>query len=89
MTPRDPDSEKIVEGEIGHLKQVRYDPTDSRCLFLIIAHEGEEYAGCLLFDDDWSCQKIAQRLRRFYGVAIEAIGGSQCLADVQLKEQTR
>lgn len=86
MTPRDPDSEKIIEGEIGHLKQVRYDPTDSRCLFLIIAHEGEEYAGCLLFDDDLSCHKIAQRLRRFYGVAIAAIGRSECLAYLTIEE---
>ncbi len=86
VAPKDPDSEKIVQGEIGHLKQVRYDPTDSRCLFLIIAHDGEEYAGCLLFDDDLSCQKIAQRLRRLYGVAIAAIGRSECLAYLTIEE---
>jgi hypothetical protein len=76
--------EEILEGEMGHLKRLRCEPTDPRCIFLIMVHEEAEYVGCLLFNDDLSCEKIAQRLRKLYGVAIKAIGSSDCLSSLHL-----
>jgi hypothetical protein len=44
---------------------------------LLIDHEGEEYIGSLLFDEDEFCIEIAVHLQRCYGFSIVTIGSSE------------
>ncbi len=41
-----------LQGEIGVLKEVRYQRADPDWIFLVIEHEGAKYIGSLRFDDD-------------------------------------
>jgi len=61
--------------EFGTLKEVRraHSKPESR-LFLIIEHEGNEYIGCLLFNDRTSCSQTYELLTQHIGNSIEQIG---------------
>ena len=52
------------KGEIGILKAVLRSDTQppNRC-FLLIYHEGSEYLGCLLFDDEAFCRQVMELLK--------------------------
>ena len=63
------------QGEIGRLKEVRYYETKHCRLFLTMDDGGGLYTGCLLFDDNASCQRVACVLRGCYGMLIRDIGG--------------
>jgi hypothetical protein len=67
-------TEKQPRGEVGLLKEVRYYATKPGRLFLTIDHEGEEYTGCLLLDDDQFCAKLAELLKNHYGARLDDIG---------------
>jgi hypothetical protein len=43
-------------------------------LYLTIEHEGEEYLGALLFDDQFACQRTYKLLLRHHGELIHKIG---------------
>jgi hypothetical protein len=62
-------------GEVGVLNDVKLsniEPCES--CFLIIAHEGQEYAGALLFEDPLLCREIYKVLFQRRGESIESIG---------------
>src|SRR5215510_10371082 len=63
------------KGEIGILKAVfrsAMQPTN-RC-FLLIRHEGSEYLGCLLFDDEAFCRQVMELLKGHCNRSIAEIG---------------
>jgi len=68
---------KILQGEIGILKEVRYYTTRGNRIFLVTEHEGAQYIGCLLFDNGTMCERLAEHLRGYCGRPIEAAGASQ------------
>jgi len=62
-------------GEIGILKNViqsKMKPLNR--LYLTIEHEGEEYLGALLFDDQFACRRTYKLLLRHRGEPIHKIG---------------
>src|SRR5215510_2155609 len=64
------------KGEVGTLKAVfrsAMQPTN-RC-FLLIRHEGSEYLGCLLFDDEVFCSQVMEILKAHCNRSIAEIGG--------------
>jgi len=64
------------KGEIGILKAVLRSDTQppNRC-FLLISHEGSEYLGCLLFDDQAFCSQVTEVLKAHCNRSIAEIGG--------------
>ena len=64
-----------LRGEIGTLKQIFLStaPGPPR-IYLIIAHEGSEYIGALLFDNVVFCRQIYQLLKESSGKTIAEIG---------------
>jgi hypothetical protein len=64
-------SVQAPEGEVGGLVEVRVRP---RRIFLVMEHEAERFTGCLMFQDDASCERVANLLQRCYGMRIEDIG---------------
>ena len=68
---------KTCAGEIGILKEVRCHEDRPGRIYLTVAYNGAAYVGCLLFDDERSCQRAFEHLRRCYGMSIEAIGSSE------------
>lgn len=77
LAGRDPKKRQTEEGEIGHLKETRYYPSRRGRVFLIIEHQETEYIGCLMFDDPFFCEKVANRLHALQGMSIETIGSSE------------
>jgi hypothetical protein len=66
---------KIVRDEVGILRYIHtYDQESNKC-YLVIEHEGELYAGTLLFDDETFCHQVTALLRQYIGRPIEEIGG--------------
>lgn len=65
---------KSPPGEIGRLKQVRSYPDKPRRIFLTMENDGAQYTGCLLFDDQVYCERIAELLRGCYDMLIKAVG---------------
>ena len=63
------------QGEVGRLKEVRYYETRPCRLFLAMDYGGALYTGCLLFDDNESCQRVVEVLRCCYDMFIRDIGG--------------
>lgn len=68
------ESGKKASGEVGSLQQVRCYPDKAGEAFLIIDHEGAQYAGCLLLDDRVFCEQLGNFLRNCYGMHIREIG---------------
>jgi hypothetical protein len=68
---------QVLHGEIGILKQVLRDPDRCDRIYLLVDHEGAEYVGALLFDEDEFCIQIAVYLQRCYGLSIATIGSSE------------
>lgn len=62
------------QGEVGHLREVRYYRTKPGRLFLTMEHEGVRYTGCLLLDDTDSCLRVCELLKKNYGMFINTIG---------------
>jgi hypothetical protein len=72
---RDVQQSQQLGGEIGILKNViqsKIKPLNR--LYLTIDHEGEEYLGALLFDDQFACQRTYKLLLRHRGEPIHKIG---------------
>jgi hypothetical protein len=72
---RDAKQSQRLGGEIGILKNVirsKMEPLNR--LYLTIEHEGEEYLGALLFDDQFACQRTYKLLLRHRGKLIHKIG---------------
>jgi hypothetical protein len=65
---------KNPQGEVGHLKDVRCYANKLRRIFLTMEDEGAEYTGCLLFEDQLSCEWVAGVLQGHRGRLIEEIG---------------
>lgn len=62
-------------GEIGILKNVvlsKLEPIGR--LYLMIEHEGEEYLGALLFDDQFACHQAYRLLLNHRGEPVRKIG---------------
>jgi hypothetical protein len=72
---RDAKQSQQLGGDIGILKNViqsKMKPLNR--LYLTIEHEGEEYLGALLFDDQFACQRTYKLLLRHRGELIHKIG---------------
>ena len=63
------------KGEVGTLKAVLRSDTQppNRC-FLLISHDGSEYLGCLLFDDEAFCRQVMELLKGHCNRSIAEIG---------------
>jgi hypothetical protein len=62
-------------GEIGVLRDVFLSRVEPRSrVYLIMEHDGAEYMGCLIFNEEKICGQLCQLLARHCGVAISAIG---------------
>jgi hypothetical protein len=73
-TPANPHNDKPrLQGEIGVLKYVICQLSRSTC-FLMIACEGGEHIGRLIFDDGSFCQQIGKILETCTGRTIKEIG---------------
>jgi hypothetical protein len=68
------ESGKKAHGEVGLLNQVRCYPDQAGEAYLIIDHEGAQYAGCLLLDDKIFCEQLGNFLRNCCGMRIKEIG---------------
>ena len=68
--------DKHPRGEVGILKEVvpSQGKPEDRC-FLIIAYQGSEYLGCLLFNDEAFCRQIMELLKAHCNRSIAEIGG--------------
>ena len=72
---RDAKQSQQLGGEIGILKDVIQSKMKPRNrLYLTIEHEGEEYLGALLFDDQFACQRTYKLLLRHRGELMHKIG---------------
>ena len=72
---KDVQQSQQLGGEIGILKNViqsKIKPLNR--LYLTIEHEGEEYLGALLFDDQFACRRTYKLLLRHRGEPIHKIG---------------
>jgi hypothetical protein len=69
-------SKKIPRGEVGFLKEVRYDPSGRGGIVLLIEYEGAEFIGCLIFDSSSFCESTAKYLADYCGTPLEKIGDS-------------
>jgi hypothetical protein len=68
------ESAKKPRGEVGLLRQVRCYPDKAGEAYLIIEHEGAQYAGCLLLDDKIFCERLGKFLSDCCGMHIKDIG---------------
>src|SRR5215472_886775 len=63
------------KGQVGTLKAVfRSDLQPRNRCFLLISHEGSEYLGCLLFDDQAFCSEVMEVLKAHCNRSIAEIG---------------
>jgi hypothetical protein len=62
------------QGEIGTLIDVRRDFGDSGKLFLVIQYSGNEYMGCLLFDNVSFCRQIHDLLTNYHHHPLSEVG---------------
>jgi len=63
------------KGEVGTLKAVfRSDMQPPNRCFLLISHQGSEYLGCLLFDDEPFCRQVMELLKAHCNRSIAEIG---------------
>jgi hypothetical protein len=72
---RDAKQSHQPDSEIGILTNViqsKMKPANR--LYLTIEHEGDEYLGALLFDDQFACRRIYKLLLRHRGELIHTIG---------------
>jgi hypothetical protein len=65
---------RTLRGEIGTLTYVYSNCDGSHKCYLIIDYEGEQYIGCLLFNDRAFCGEITRLLRIHLGRPIQQIG---------------
>lgn len=65
---------KNPEGEAGRLVTLRRYPNKPQRIFLVMEYEGDQYTGCLLFDNNALCDQAYDFLIRRCGMLIEAIG---------------
>jgi hypothetical protein len=67
------DSGNRPRGEVGVLKEVRTYGAEGEA-YLIIEHDGVQYAGCLLLDDKTFSEQLAGLLRTCCGMTVRDIG---------------
>ena len=65
---------QVSQGEVGRLEEVRTYPDKPRHLFLRMETGGMQFIGCLLFDDQVYCERIAELLRGCCGMLISEVG---------------
>jgi hypothetical protein len=66
---------KRPQGEIGVLRDVLSSQVQpSSRIYLIMQCEGEEYMGCVLFNDSAFCSQICELLKRNCGKPLSEIG---------------
>ena len=65
---------KKPQGEVGSLMEVCCYPSKPGEAYLIIDHEGTQYTGCLLFDDQVFCEQLSKLLQGYCGMDIKDIG---------------
>ena len=66
---------KKPRGEIGVLRDAFLSRIDPRArLFLIVEHEGDEYIGCVMFNDGKFCEQICELLKRQCGKTLTEVG---------------
>jgi hypothetical protein len=75
---------RILQGEVGVLKRVRYHPARPGRIYLSIDHDGSEYVGCVLIEDQIFCEQLAGHLQGLCGMAIEAIGSFELPSPFEL-----
>ena len=64
------------KSEVGTLKAVfRSETQPPSRFFLLISHEGSEYLGCLLFNDEAFCRQVMELLKAHCNRSIAEIGG--------------
>src|SRR5262252_949511 len=69
------------KGEVGTLKAVfRSDMQPPNRCFLLISHQGSEYLGCLLFDDEPFCRQVMELLKSHCNRPVAEIGGLDVLS---------
>jgi hypothetical protein len=68
------ESAERARGEVGLLKEVRCYPSKGGETYLIIDHEGAQYAGCLLLEDKVFCEQLSNFLQNYRGMPIKEIG---------------
>jgi hypothetical protein len=74
-TWRGGDENKNVRGEVGLIRDVFLSTVEPRTrAFLIIEHEGNEYIGCLMFDDIAFCSQIRELLLGCRGQTVAQVG---------------
>jgi hypothetical protein len=68
------DRNRTIRGEIGVLRDAFLTSIEPRTrLFLIIEHEGNEYMGCVLFNDSALCEQICRLLDHCRGQTVAQI----------------
>src|SRR5437867_11488613 len=69
------ENNKHPKGEIGMLKDMQQSnvPPVDRC-FLTIDYKGDQYMGCLLFDDISFCRLVFKLLQAHCGESVRDIG---------------
>ena len=74
-TWRGGEDNKRPRGEIGTLRDVFISQIEPRTrLFLIMEHEGNEYIGCVMFNDGTFCGQIYELLKNYHGRRIADLG---------------
>jgi hypothetical protein len=80
---------KSPQGEVGRLKEVRCYANKPRRVFLVIDHDGEQYTGCLLFDDTFFSEQMCNFLKGYYGMLTNALGDLDVPLDLNLVNSYR
>jgi len=66
---------KKPRGEVGVLREAFLSRIEPHArLFLIVEHEGEEYIGCMMFDDAMFCGQVCEFLKQHCGKTVVEIG---------------
>ena len=71
--PIDQENQTLI-GEIGTLTRVSYSTIIGYCCHLYIEHEGRNYIGTILIDDQAFCRQLFSVLHHNTNRSIEAIG---------------
>jgi hypothetical protein len=80
------ESGKRPRGEIGSLNEVRLYPNSKGETYLIVHHEGTQYAACLLLDDKVFSQQVGRLLQNCCGMLIKDIGSLEVSPGLDLAQ---
>ena len=74
-TWRGRDRTRNLRGEVGIVRDVFLSSVEPiKRLFLIVEHQGNEYIGCVLFDDPAFCAQIYRLLAAHCGESVRRLG---------------